>query len=65
MAAGKEYEFSSLFDAMLDHNRKRLEQLYGGPSQDRHGPAATPASSIAAPVRPAARAPSDPKAIAS
>ncbi len=66
MTDGRDSEFSSPFDALLDQNRKRLEQLYGGPDDDRHRPAATSAVSTAAPVRPArpaARAPSDPKAI--
>ena len=56
MSAGTEYEFSSSFDAMLDHDRKRLDQLYRGPPDSVE---------TSAPPRPAKtrRAPSDPQSI--
>ena len=66
MAADRDSEYSSPFDAILDRDRKRLDQLYRGPAGDRDSPATTPGSSPRMPTwpRPAAgrsvRAPSDP-----
>ena len=61
MVADKDSEFSSPFDALLDQDRKRLDQLYRGPAGDRDS--AVPASR-ASPVVPRrqrpARLPSDP-----
>ena len=69
MVAGKDSEFSSPFDAMLDQDRKRLDQLYQGPADDRDSPSTRSKSSPSAPSRPrpaavrSVRAPSDPAPI--
>ncbi len=69
MVAGRDSEYSSPFDAMLDQDRKRLDQLYRGPAGDRDSPATTSGSSPPAPLRPPPaagrpeRVPSDPARI--
>ena len=58
MAADKDPEFSSPFDAMLKKDRARLERLYGGslPETDRRVNAVEPAPSRpVVPPRPAVR----------
>ncbi len=69
MAAGRDSEFSSPFDAMLDQNRQRLDRLYRGPAgdDDRYSPATTAGSSapVASPSargRPAPTAARPPRA---
>ncbi len=69
MVAGNDSEFSSPFDAMLDQDRKRLDQLYQGPADDRYSPSTRSKSSPMVPSRPrpaavrSVRAPSDPARI--
>ncbi len=66
MVAGNDSEFSSPFDAMLDQDRRRLDQLYQGPAGDRYSPPPRSKSSPTVPSRPlptavrSVRAPSDP-----
>ncbi len=54
MVAEKDSEFSSPFDAMLDQDRKRLDQLYRGPEGDRDS---TVATSRSMPIEPRRRRP--------
>jgi hypothetical protein len=50
MASNRGSEFSSPFDDMLEENRKRLEELYGGPRT----PAAPPPPTKPSPTGPSA-----------
>ena len=71
MADGRDSEFSSPFDAMLEHDRKRLDRLYRGPAGDddrrpapSESPAAVPPPGRAAPAASrSGRISSDPKRI--